>query len=129
MKNEFPSYSSGHNVILIRAVLSEGSDNDGCTGCRVTWNLSSVSLSPIWRSRSPLAWPMLPAAVSTVCLGCRNTHTEPSGCKTVLKHHLVPRDPAPTSVSCTALGKQTAFILHENTHYLSKYLHALCTCV
>lgn len=34
-----------------------------------TWNLSSVSPSPMWRSRSPLACPMLPAAVSTVCLG------------------------------------------------------------
>lgn len=39
-------------------------------GWRPTWNFSSVSPSPMWRSRSPLACPMLPAAVSTVCLGC-----------------------------------------------------------
>ncbi len=48
--------------------------DDKWTGCSVTWNLSSVSLSPIWRRRSPLAWPMLPAAVSTVCLGCTHGH-------------------------------------------------------
>lgn len=40
-------------------------------GWRPTWNFSSVSPSPMWRSRSPLACPILPAAVSTVCLGCR----------------------------------------------------------
>lgn len=49
----------------------------------VTWNLSSVSLSPIWRRRSPLAWPMLPAAVSTVCLGCKHTHR---GYETAFRH-------------------------------------------
>lgn len=37
---------------------------------RQTWNLASVSPSPICFKRSPLAWPMLPAAVNTVCLGC-----------------------------------------------------------
>ena len=58
-----------------------------------TWNLSSVSLSPIWRRRSPLAWPMLPAAVSTVCLGCRHTHThrerKSSGCESAFGQNYI----------------------------------------
>lgn len=39
-------------------------------GCEyLTWNRSSVSFSPICLRRSPLACPMLPAAVKTVCRG------------------------------------------------------------
>lgn len=69
---------------------------------RITWNLSSVSFSPIWRRRSPLAWPMLPAAVSTVCLGCcthTDTHTLSSGMsQTCTVLHFV--DQQSTTVQC-----------------------------
>lgn len=37
-----------------------------------TWKRSSVSFSPICLSSSPLAWPMLPAAVRTVWRGWKD---------------------------------------------------------